>query len=147
MDKNPRFGEVDDPEFLDLVMRVERGLGVDVEGERGPGHFYYELNIVRTRVLVGIKIVTGVQEGNIRLRLVLLIESNGTLDTYDGILHLSGQQLIEAIYAGCVAASRRRHGDDLAFDELDAVVLANNTCLGQRVILVNSEASEARRSR
>ena len=46
------------------------------------------------------------------------------------------EELVEAVYAGGVAASNRRHSDDLAVDELDAVALGKDARLAHRVVVV-----------
>jgi hypothetical protein len=44
----------------------------------------------------------------------------------------------------CVAASDRRHLDDLSFDQLNPIVLMENACLPHEVELVDRESAARR---
>jgi len=52
---------------------------------------------------------------------------------------LSDEDLIEAIYAGRMLASYRRHLHDLAIEQLYMVVLVENPSLSHTMVFVNRE--------
>ena len=77
---------------------------------------------------------------------VLRVRADGVVDTsYGAAGEANGQELVEVAGERPVAAADGRHLDDLAPDQLDAVVFAEDAGLGHPVILRPREPSPRRR--
>src|SRR5207253_7102509 len=68
-------------------------------------------------------------------------EDDRVLHSDDGaVAHPLRQLSVQAIHAGCMARADAAHLDDLAVDELHAVVLVEHPRLAHAMVLVNGEA-------
>jgi hypothetical protein len=86
------------------------------------------------------------ENGDIRLGLGVLAEDDGVLHPHDGATgQTRGQELVEVAGERHVAAADGRHLDDLAPDQLDPVVFAEDARLGHPIVLRPAEAPSCRR--
>ncbi len=104
--------------------RKEGDLDVAVVDAGGVGDLDDEEDVAGARV-PGVAIGPTLEDGQVRLRRVVTPEHHGVLHVDDRALEgMAGQQVVHTPDAARVAVPDGGHGDDLAGDELDAVVVS-----------------------
>jgi hypothetical protein len=71
--------KIDNPNFLDTGHRVNRGLRLLIITERGIGHFDYQERLGGSRMA---RDDVSIVKNQIRLWLILIVDSEGVLDAY-----------------------------------------------------------------
>jgi hypothetical protein len=80
------------------------------------------------------------QQPKIGLRLGQVTCPDGVLDLNDGLAgKVPREQRVETVDAACVRASDGVHPDDLAVNEFDAIVFAEDSGLSHPVVLLDRE--------
>jgi hypothetical protein len=133
----PALGQVDDPDLRDAGLGVARKLGLAVVGVGRVGDLDDEQGIGGDGHA---RLGGGAQKRHVRLRLLVRAELHRVLDAdfyvFSNMLH---EKLRETIYAEQMRSSDGRHRANLAVDEFDAVVGAEDARLGHRAVVVGGE--------
>src|SRR5207244_8810185 len=109
---------------------------VAVVRKRGLGNLDDEENVGRPGKTRGVEIWLRPQQDDIGLRLTELVEPHGPLHLHDSVVANScDQRTSGAIHSRVVTRSDWSHGDDLAIDELDAVVFGEDAGLRLAVVV------------
>ena len=78
---------------------------------------------------------------DVGLGLAVVRQNNAALDIHQGpASQATEQQLTQVEDEGLVAAANGRHREDLALDQLDAIVFAEDAGLGHPVVLLPRES-------
>src|SRR4029450_1218216 len=121
---------------------VERKLRPPIVGERTVRDLYQQADVGRLRVAGGVEVRPGGEQQHIGLRLGLVPDEEQWILTPDDrpIDEADREQMLDPRNRRRVAAADGGHLDDLALDELDPVVLAEDAGLAHPVVLIEREA-------
>ena len=107
--------------------RIERSFHVTIISQAAIGDLDDKQHLIGTRRRSPVKVVSRFQDGEIRLWLAQVVEVNGILHRDDPeVVDEAHQHVIECIHSTGMVATDGRHGDELSFDEFNAVVLGQN---------------------
>ena len=133
--------QIHEPGFLDAGPRIERDFDVSIVFEGRIRDFDHEDDITRRGMRGRIEVGSCSQYRKIRLRFGVRVEPHGTLSSDNP---LPGKRLVQQdvqpVHTRRVMAADRRHLDDLAVDQLHAVVVAKDAGLRHAVIFVRCES-------
>lgn len=88
----------------------------------------------------GVEVNSGTEQIDVRLRLRVFIQGQSSLTSDNCLIANKPDKVIQGAQHGTVVRRTDRiHCDDLAADELNAVVLSKNSCIGHAVIVVDGE--------
>src|SRR6185295_7091053 len=142
MDLEPARVEVDQPRLGNARPGVERKLRPPIVGERAVRDLHQQADVGRLRMAGRVKVRPGREQHHVGLRLGLEPDQEQRISTpHDSpIEEADREQMLDPRDRRRVGAADRRHLDDLALDELDPVVLAEDAGLAHAVILIEREA-------
>ena len=123
-----------------LASRVERELRPAVVVARGLGDLDDEQHVRRPGVPLRVEVGAWLEDAQVRLRLGPAAEDDRILNPHDRTpVKPAREERVQAVDTGRVSGADRAHADDLAFDELDAIVLREDAGLGHPVVLLGRE--------
>jgi len=137
---------VDHPVLGNPARGVESELGRSVVGEGAFGDLDQQERVLRVGFAPLVGHWAAPDDGDVRLGLGVVAESDGTLDRHDGAAgQAHGQELVQIVAEGVVPSAYGRHLDDLAPDQLDPVSRLEDAHLAHPVVLLTGEESSCRR--
>jgi hypothetical protein len=121
---------------------VEPELGRAVVGQRAVGDLDHQERVLGPGVAFLVRRRTVAQDRQVGLGLGVVGEGDGALHPHGGaIAQACDQELGEVAHERLVATADGRHLDDLALDQLDAIVFAEDAHLDHPVVLRPRETS------
>jgi len=138
VDQNPRLFEVDQPDLGDARPGVERNLDQTIDAQGGVGNFHEEQDVLGGRAAGGVEVGAGAQQDEIRLGLRAFVEPHRILRADLGMMSQSLRKKgYQAFHRRGVPRANWAHLDDLAVEELHAVVFTENPGLPHTLIFVD----------
>jgi hypothetical protein len=124
------------------MSRVEWHFDLAIVVSRRLGHFDQKQDIGSSRMGIREIIIARTQEHQVRLGLRALVQVDRILDRdLHPLAEQAGKQTGHAPHACSVAVAYGRQLDDLSFDELEAIILAQDTGFGHPRVLSDGESS------
>lgn len=145
MDMHDITVQIDEPDLHNAGMTVARDLHGAVGIRRRVRHFDQKEDIGGSRQLCAVFVRARRKDGHIRIQLGPLTQLNRILDTDDSLsAQLLSQQRGQPHDTEGMPWSDRRHFNDVAIDEFDAIVFRQNARVCHPVKLVHAEGSTAK---
>jgi hypothetical protein len=124
------------------MSRVEWHFDLAIVVSRRLGHFDQKQDIGSSRMGIREIIIARTQEHQVRLGLRALVQVDRILDRdLHPLAEQAGKQTGHAPHTRSVAVAYGRQLDDLSFDELEAIILAQDTGFGHPRVLSDGESS------
>lgn len=138
---DPAGAQINQPRLFDAMPSIQRQLRFSIIFRGGIRNFHDEKHVVRLGMARCVEVWTRPQYREIRLRLGVRAEMDRILDTEDDLVcgFQRQKEFQEAFDHRGTETSDRGHLNDLPFDQLDAVVFAENAGPGHLVVFGRCE--------
>jgi hypothetical protein len=137
--------EIDDPDLWHSGRCIQRNLLGAIDLDRRVGDFDEEEHIGRARVRIAIEVGARLDDRHIRLRFGVIVQLHGMLNSQlKRFANVRCKQMGQQCHAPGMAASDWRQVNDLAGQQFDAVIFAEDRSLGHLVKLVDRKQSSRR---
>jgi len=125
--------QVSHPVLGNAEFRIDVGFHSAIAFDRRIGDFHSQEDVLRTGMTRGIEVGARLEENQIGLGLVTEVQPHRSLWQHDGMVTRRSNQIASrAAHAGVVPRADRRHRDNFAVDELDAIALGQTANPGTR---------------